>query len=193
MSRTKAFDVDDALERAKNLFWARGYEATSMEDLLKAMGINRGSFYDTFQSKHALMLEALRRYDRDDRVKAFDAIANGLPPRDAILAVFYSRLDMFDDPRQRYGCFLINSAIEMAPRDAAIAQIVQEAFDDMARFFTRLVKLGQKAGQINTHRNSTQTGRLLLNHLLGILVLLRARTSPTMIKSMIKQVDDLLA
>ena len=62
MARTKEFDRDAALDRAMHVFWKKGYEATSLPDLLQAMGIARQSLYDTFGEKHALFMAALERY-----------------------------------------------------------------------------------------------------------------------------------
>ena len=62
MARTKCFNRDEALEKAMQAFWAKGYEATSVQDLVDCMGINRGSLYDTFGDKHQLFLEALDQY-----------------------------------------------------------------------------------------------------------------------------------
>ena len=64
MARPREFDVDDALDRAMNVFWAKGYEATSMSDLMAAMDLSKSSLYDTFGSKHELFLSALQRYKR---------------------------------------------------------------------------------------------------------------------------------
>ena len=63
MARTKEFRPEAALDAAMQLFWRKGYEATSMRDLLDGMGIGRGSFYDTFGDKHALFLAALDRFE----------------------------------------------------------------------------------------------------------------------------------
>src|SRR6266852_1410049 len=62
MARPKEFDRDQALQKAMEVFWSRGYEAASIQDLVKHMGINRQSLYDTFGDKHALYLQALDRY-----------------------------------------------------------------------------------------------------------------------------------
>jgi TetR/AcrR family transcriptional repressor of nem operon len=63
MARPKAFHRDEALDRALAVFWRKGYEATSVADLVKALGVNRASLYTTFRDKHALFLAAFDRYD----------------------------------------------------------------------------------------------------------------------------------
>ena len=69
MPRAKCFDRNDALEKAMKAFWSRGYEATSMQDLVDCMGINRGSLYNTFGGKHELFLEALDHYGQNSLLK----------------------------------------------------------------------------------------------------------------------------
>ena len=64
MARHKAFNREEVLDRAIEVFWAHGYEATSIQELVDSMGINRGSLYDTFGDKHRLFLEALDRYEQ---------------------------------------------------------------------------------------------------------------------------------
>ena len=61
MARPKEFDVDDALQQALELFWRKGYEATSVQDLVAAMGIQKASLYGTFGDKHSLYMKALQR------------------------------------------------------------------------------------------------------------------------------------
>ncbi len=192
MPRTKAFDVTDALDKAKDYFWAHGYQSTSMDDLLKAMGINRGSFYDTYENKHKLLLDALDHYIEKDIAPSLAKTTEGLEPRDAIVAIFKRKLQRMNDPQGRFGCLLINTALELAPHDEEVAKVVHRRYDELAKLFVRLVKQGQAQGTISKRCTSTQLGRLLLNHLLGVLVMLRSRVSETMLKSVINQVDLLL-
>ncbi len=84
----KSYNEIDVLERAMHAFWARGYEATSMEDLVAATGINRGSIYAAYTNKHALFMHALRHYDKIHRADHLARIAEQHAPKDAILAAF---------------------------------------------------------------------------------------------------------
>ncbi|HSA94103.1 MAG TPA: TetR/AcrR family transcriptional regulator [Terriglobales bacterium] len=189
----KQFDVEDALERAQNTFWAEGYEATSMDCLLKRMGINRGSFYDTFGSKRDVLIQALHRYYWRDRVPFFRAITQGKRPRKAIAAVFQSMIDSSAGLQARHGCFLVNSALEIAPKDQEVARIVRHAFSDIEGFFVELVRQGQKAGEIRKSSNAAEMGRNLMNHLLGLMVLVRSRAPRPVLESVVKQAGRLLA
>lgn len=189
----KQFDVDVALDRAKDLFWEHGYESTSMAMLLKAMRINRGSFYDTFGSKRAVMLRALRRYDADNRAAAIRAVAAGKPPQEAILAVFRAMIDGSRGPRGRYGCFLVNSALEIAPRDQEASEIVREGLRDVERFFAQLIRSGQQRGEIRQELDETALGRTLMNQLVGLMVLVRSKAPKPVQESVVNHVRTLLA
>ena len=88
MARTKCFNRDEALEKAIGAFWAKGYEATSVQDLVDCMGINRGSLYDTFGDKHKLFLEALDRYGKGSLLRA-DALRQKGDAREILTRFMY--------------------------------------------------------------------------------------------------------
>ena len=187
MPRTKQFDVNQALDRAKDLFWEKGYEATSMDDLLRCMGINRGSFYDTFESKRNVMIASLRRYDENNRTGLIQAVSQGKSPRESILAVFRSMIDGTRGSQGKHGCYLVNSALETAPTDPTVARIVQSGFKDIERFFSRLVREAQMRGEIPPDLDADETGRALLTQLIGLLVLVRARSPKSVLDSVVNQ------
>lgn len=188
----KQFDVDEALDRAKDIFWEHGYEATSMEMLLKTMGINRGSFYDTFKSKRDVMIRALRRYDADNRASMIRAVAAGKSPREAITAVFRGMIDGSRGTQGRHGCFLVNSALEVAPQDEEASQIVREGLRDLERFFAELIRAGQQKGEFPRRLEPTETGRTLMNQLVGLMVLIRSKAPRSVKESVVNQVSALL-
>jgi len=113
----KQFDSDDALMRAMEAFWGRGYEATSMQDLVSCMGINRGSLYATFGDKRALFLAALRRYDAHYRQDWLSALRQANGPKATILAAFDDAVEAALGRKGRRGCFLVNTALELSPHD----------------------------------------------------------------------------
>src|ERR1700761_6793555 len=114
MSRPREFDEAQALQAAKEVFWQRGYEATSLADLLAAMGLPKSSFYETFGSKRELFLRSLARY-REERLAAFrQVLASGRSVRQAIEALFRTAIGC----EEHKGCMACNEAVEMAPPDA---------------------------------------------------------------------------
>ena len=121
MARPREFNPDDAVEQAMQAVWSKGYEATSLSDLTRAMGISRSSFYETFGSKHGLFLEAIERY-RDTTVeRAVAELEGDGPARAAIAGVFGRVVDNAVGRGDRRGCFVCNCATEVSPHDPEAA------------------------------------------------------------------------
>lgn len=188
----KQFDVGDAREKAKALFWAKGYEATSMDDLLGCMGINRGSFYATFGSKRDLYTDALRRYDQQHRRDVLGSLGTGRNPRRRILALLEGvRRDSCGSKGKR-GCFLANAAIELATTDRAVAKIVRGAFAETEEFFHTAISDGQASGEIRADIDPRGTARALLGLLLGMRVLARSGAAAPVLASVARQARGML-
>ncbi len=192
MAREKQFDVHEALERALECFWAQGFEATSMTSLLGEMGINRGSFYDTFESKKAVFLEALKRYDQKYRRDWLHEIQSKGSPREAILKLFEAVLEEAAGDRGSLGCFLVNTALEMANRDPEIRKIVDHSFADTQAFFLKRVKEGKAQGEIASTQDPVSLARTLMALLLGMRVLAKTSPDPAQLRSILCQVEKLL-
>ena len=148
MARPREFDFDQAVEGALQIFWRQGYHATNLPDLLKAMGLTRGSFYKAFGDKRAAYLMALRRY-RDNELSAgiaFLTNALGAPAADRIVAFFNG----IGKDGSRRGCFLCNAMVELAPSDPEVAASLQGG--GSCRF------LDERMGSIQGNKNRTQLG-----------------------------------
>jgi AcrR family transcriptional regulator len=112
----KQFDRDDALQRAQRVFWKSGYERSSMNMLLKGMGIQKGSFYATFRSKHHVLVETLQLYI-DQRFASFRALSAKAPPLVALRRHLDEVVEESTGPDRFMGCFLVNCATELAPEE----------------------------------------------------------------------------
>ncbi len=179
----KQFDVDDALTQAMHAFWARGYEATSLHDLVACMGINRGSLYATFGDKRSLFIRALRRYDAVHR-RAWVAALGAVPSaRRAILGAFEAVIASVLKDGARDGCLLVNTALELSPHDPEISEIVREGLAEMEGFFRRMVAKGQAAGEIPAGLNAAETARALLGLFIGLRVLSRSRPERALLRA----------
>jgi TetR/AcrR family transcriptional repressor of nem operon len=183
MPWTKNFDVDQTLDKAMCLFWARGFEATSMEDLVQGMGINRGSLYNTFGDKRKLFIAALNRYDVTCRKAQLAALEREYSPKAAIEALFQGWIERVTSDRDNNGCFLANTALELAAHDEAIGAIVAESQRDVEKYFRRLIKKGQQAGEISTSVSPNKAAPSLLASLMGLLVLSRSRPDRKLLES----------
>src|SRR6266536_699926 len=141
MARTKEFDPDTALQGALELFWRRGYEATSMADLVQHLGIGRASIYATFGSKHELYLKALDRYLQLRNPNPIELLSQPGPALPAVRALVQQYAEESACDEQRRGCLVVNAAVERLPGASAVtrARAQGELADDcdprvLARF-----------------------------------------------------------
>jgi AcrR family transcriptional regulator len=109
MARPREFDVDEALDRATEVFWARGYEATSVQDLVDALGVNRASLYSTFGDKAQLFEAVLERYGQQVNGAVFQALDPPAAGAKAVRAWFSALIAAATQPRGPRGCLMINT------------------------------------------------------------------------------------
>ena len=187
----KSFDTDDVLGKAMAAFWARGYAATSMQDLVECMGIGRGSLYAAFGDKRRLFLRALAHYDDRHRRRWTERLSAFASPRQAILAAFDEVIAATLEG-SRNGCLLINTSLEVSPHDGEIAAVVAQALDGMEAFFRAMVQRGQAAGEMPPALDAAETARGLLALLAGLRVLSRSRPEETLMRAVARQAEVLL-
>ena len=119
MARPREFDVDEALDRATELFWTRGYEATSVQDLVDALGVNRASLYATFGDKGQLFAAVLRRYGEQVSDALLEALAPPAAGAEAVRAWFKVLIEKATQPRGPRGCLLLNAVSRLHHRARA--------------------------------------------------------------------------
>jgi TetR/AcrR family transcriptional repressor of nem operon len=185
MPRDKNFDVDEVLRKAIEAFWRRGYAATSMQDLVDCTGINRASLYATYGGKRSLFITALKTYDTEGRRALFADLENRYEPREAIRQLFLANAGLGTQPGKKHGCFMTNTALELAPHDAEVGAVVAQAQEEMEAFFHRLIVRGISSNQIPRNVDPVLAARGLLASLLGLLVLVRSRPDDTLLADMI--------
>ena len=124
MARPREFDVDEALQRALEVFWQQGFAATSMQDLVAAMGIQKASLYATFGDKHTLYTTALRRYQQETLDELTEHLAKAASPLAAITE-FVDEVVEHTARDGRRGCLCVNANTELAPHDAEVAELLR--------------------------------------------------------------------
>ena len=188
----KRFDSEAVLDKAMRAFWARGYEATSMQDLVDCMGINRGSLYATFGDKRSLFIKALRRYDARERAAWVATLAATESPRESILAAFDGAIAAVLERGSRDGCLLVNTALELSPHDEEISKIVARGLAEMEGFFRGRIEAGQRSGEIPAAVEAGEAARALLGLFVGLRVLSRSRPEPALLRSLRRQAEALI-
>lgn len=181
----KQFDVEEVLDSAMGMFWQQGYQATSMQQLVEHTGVNRASLYATYSDKRELFLAALRRYDEQYRRRMLSELEAGHKPKDAIRRLFLAFVDQAATSDINRGCFLTNTALELSAHDPDAARIVARGQAEMEAFFLRLIQKGRSAGEIPKHVKPVEAARGLLAAILGLLVLVRSRPEPALLKSIV--------
>jgi len=188
----KTYTESDVLDRAMKAFWAHGYEATSMNDLVKATGINRGSIYSAFHDKHTLFVRALQHYDRHHRADFLAKIQQFNNPRQAILMVFEAATRARTGEQSPSGCLLVNTALELSDHDPEVAGIVRKSLVEVEKFFQLMIEKGQADGTISQTRIPTETAQALLGLFMGLRVLSRSRPDISLLTTISKQAAMLL-
>lgn len=186
------FNIEETLEKALMAFWEYGYNATSMRDLTRCMGINSGSIYSTFGNKRTLFLSALRHYNTisANQLQKFEKMSSS---KKGIISFFEHIRNMTLSGCDTNGCFVLNTTLEMAPHDKEMCDIVSRGQDIMKDFFKRLIKRGQINGEINKSISAADTSELLLSLLLGVRVLTRNKATKKQFNVVIKNIDLILA
>jgi TetR/AcrR family transcriptional regulator, transcriptional repressor for nem operon len=174
MPRPREFDEPTVLEAAMRCFWNRGFEQTSMRDLAGEMGITSASLYNAFGDKRSLYRRALGYY-LEQSVRDRVARLSPLPPFSALRAFFDEIVERSVIDKQRRGCMLVNSALELAPYDPEFQKLVADEMIFIESFFLRCVAAAQEEGTITTRRPADELAKLLLSVLLGVRVLARTR------------------
>ncbi len=169
MARTKEFDREEALDRAMQVFWDKGYEATSLSELLEAMGIARQSLYDTFGDKHALFLEALERYEtqRLDRMRSCLEVAPSVIR--AFREVFEGIVDESEAAKRR-GCMGVSAVVELAPNDPELAKRSAARQRSLEAIFFRALEQAREKGELAASKDTRALARFLVGALQGLRV-----------------------
>lgn len=150
MPRQREFDMEEALDAATETFWRQGYEATSVADLMDAMGLHKGSVYKAFGSKHDLFLRVLQRYLDKLFVIMREAMTDASSPRESIRRFigYVRRTGVEADIRK--GCLAVNSIVELAPHDEHIRDMAAKHHARVSRALAKVIAAGQADGSFRT-------------------------------------------
>jgi len=192
MARHKEFDRDEVLQRAMEVFWARGYESTSMQDLVEHMGINRQSLYDTFGDKHSLFLQALDRYEDVETRKILELMAKPGSVKKAFRRLFSAVIERPCANEQPRGCLMNNSMSELATRCQATAAKTVRHMRTIEEAFYRALLRGKKDGELKNNRDPRAVARFLYISLQGLVLTAKATPDRKALKDVVKVTLSLL-
>ncbi|WP_037306283.1 TetR/AcrR family transcriptional regulator [Amycolatopsis orientalis] len=171
MSRVKEFDVDAACDAALELFWRQGYEATSVNDLVSALGIGKASLYATFGTKHELYLTALNRYVARGNERFVEDFAGPGPALAGVRRLIERYLAEILGESGRHGCFVVNAAMEMMPKDPEVARVVERSWDALDLALRMALSRAKAQGELDATADPEALAGFLLTVLQGMRVL----------------------
>lgn len=174
MARPLSFDPDDALDAAMRLFWQRGFEGASIQDLTEATGLSRSSLYNTWGDKLGLYIAALDRYRRRDGAAAFLPLLRSGDPLGRIRAVFDALVEDASDAPGR-GCFMVGATAERGPDCEATRLRARDALTALSHSFEAAIREAQAAGEVPQDRDAEALSHGLAASVYGLRTLARAR------------------
>ncbi|MBM5606905.1 TetR/AcrR family transcriptional regulator [Listeria ivanovii] len=178
MGRVKQFDEQIVLNKAMHIFWEKGYEKTSMQDLVDHMGIHRRSIYDTFGDKHELFLKSLDCYEFRLNQIIKQQVKQDMTIKEKLETLFLSVSSVNNESPK--GCLIVNSAAELSLLDEPIKKKIQEVFDKSEMYLYQLLVEAMNKGEISKNKNLQELASYLHNAWVGIRVL--AKTTNDQIK-----------
>jgi TetR/AcrR family transcriptional repressor of nem operon len=174
MARKKEFDEDELLEKATNLFWRNGYHATSAQDLVDELKINRSSLYNTYSDKKTLFEKALKKYQEQQTNTMIRMLGEADDPEKAIKKVFDGLVKESCEDDIAKGCFMVNTAVEIAGQDKEIGALVQANNKSVEDALTATIEKGQKKGQFSTKNTARAYARFLFGSINALRVIARS-------------------
>jgi TetR/AcrR family transcriptional repressor of nem operon len=167
--RPKQFRREEALQQAMEHFWRFGYQAASLPDLLKAMGISRQSLYDTFGNKRALYIAAIEHYRATQLSQALALLGRKDSPIENVKAVVGFFHELAADAGCR-GCFVANAIVEMGSRDRELSRLLTDTLEQLRRGIEGALRKAQARGELASDKSPRQLSRALSNALIGMAV-----------------------
>jgi TetR/AcrR family transcriptional repressor of nem operon len=170
MARTKVFDEEIVLNKAVNLFWEKGYNGTSAQDLVDELGISRSSLYDTYGDKYQLFKNSLLQYRKKFAGAMIEMIEKSDDFEKTLKDIFQYVVTESLQEKFSKGCFIVNSSVELAPHNSEIAEIVNDNMRDIEDALSRLIKKGQDIGQFSKSHSARSLARFVFNAISGLRV-----------------------
>ncbi len=186
MPRQKEYDRDRVVEKAMKTFWEKGYEGTSVQDLVNATGLNRFGMYQAFGSKEGLFLEALDMYRNNVSSQMIRILEEGPPGRATLQDFFHNLIEKYTRPEKTRGCFITNTAIESRLRGKDAQVRVNKHFRRIERGLRRCLEGARENKEINGAGDLDKLSRYLLGVTQGLAVFGRTLTDERTMENMVE-------
>ena len=185
MAGVKQFDRNQVLDRAMAAFWTRGYEATSVDDLVEATGIGRGSLYGTFGDKRQLFLAALDRYWNTVGMEMFAELSDP-DARHAIERMFDALIRRASNPKFPRGCLFTNTSLECPTCGDEIARKIAENMGQQETAIYQVLRKAQADGTLSQTQDARALARFFLGVAWGINAMNKSVADPGVFREMVR-------
>lgn len=175
MGRKREFDEKKALDAAMQVFWKKGYHATSLTDLTTNMELQRPSIYSAFGDKEKLFEAALRNYTKLHISNIRSKLQHNKSVKDAIRLLFEDFVEEEYQRNQNKGCFCINTMVELAPHDEKFEILTREHQMYLSVIFQEMIQKGIQSGEFHRDIDAKALAQTLVISLIGITVLMKSR------------------
>ncbi|MDZ4142755.1 MAG: TetR/AcrR family transcriptional regulator [Methylotenera sp.] len=185
MARPAEFERETVLREAMDVFWRKGYNTTSIKDLVDATNIQPGSLYWAFGNKQKLFLAAVNCYRQDIQRLVKTTLKADLPPLQRIEQFFHGLVAHTTNNGSNNGCLLINTLLEVAEDDNAISEVITQTFNQLEAGFAQVLTLAQQYGEISANKNPENLAKLLIVGMFGLRVYSKNNPDPQAINTII--------
>lgn len=175
--RTKDFDEEAVLRKAIDIFWEKGYNATSMHDLIDALGIGRSSIYHAFGDKHTLFVRALELYQSEGTAKITRILDSSPSVKKAVDALLNAVIDDVFSSSCPSGCFKVNTEVEVASQDETVNDLVFKDDLIIEEALNQAFRKGQLNGEIGQAQDTLALARFFCNTISGMRVYAKFRNN----------------
>jgi TetR/AcrR family transcriptional regulator, transcriptional repressor for nem operon len=186
MPKVKLFDIDKAKSAAKETFWNKGFNATSMQDLVDAMQISRQSLYDTFGNKNELFEACLADYQKEAFENTCKSLTYDKPVKQVFESFYNDLIESIVTDSKNKSCFILNSLMETIPGEIAVDNVVHENYEQLAKKIKDILLAAKK----KEHLNFQFTLDALTNHIImtihGIKVVGKINKDKVFLKNLAK-------
>ena len=189
--RPKAFDEQEALTAAMHYFWEHGYDNTSLDNLLLAMGIKKSSFYATFKSKEAVFSRTLELY-REQNLQYLRHLKSEIGAKKAMLTLTELTLKELKETGKVRGCLLINSGKECYTKYDNLSQQIKEDFNYILDLFVEFTQDAKDNGEIKSTKDAKVISGRYMNALNGLVVTIQAGATQELIDDLVDNLKEIL-
>ncbi|MFQ5786798.1 MAG: TetR/AcrR family transcriptional regulator [Thermodesulfobacteriota bacterium] len=191
MARPYEFNRQETLSKAMDVFWEKGYKATTVQDLVDRMGIKRGSIYNTFGDKHSLFISAIKHYGEMVTSQTIKILCSPGLPIENIKRFFYEIINKSLNRKSR-GCLISNTIVELAPHDKEAAREVKKLLNKIEKAFFNCLNKAVELGELPAGTDTKVISRFFATSTHGLIVIGKSDVSRKQMKDIVKVILSIL-